>query len=197
MQRKPPSLPRLSEARLSGNRSRVNHQGFTLIELMIVVAIIGILSAVAVPTFMKYILRAKSSEADIHLDKIALGARSYYLDPAIVAGAVTAAPRFPPTVAQTPALPCCIGSSDRCAPEPTQWTSPSWQALQFSLDEPHYYRYEFISSGAGVGAKFTARATGDLDCDGIYSTFERDGEVLFLGNDMTIQGGVWHNKRLE
>lgn len=44
-----------------------SEQGFTLVELMVVVAIIGILSAVAVPNFKKYQAKSKQSEAKIQL----------------------------------------------------------------------------------------------------------------------------------
>ena len=44
-----------------------NSEGFTLVELMVVVAIIGILSAIAVPNFKKYQAKSKQSEAKIQL----------------------------------------------------------------------------------------------------------------------------------
>ncbi len=47
-----------------------NRKGFTLVELMIVVAIIGILAAIAIPNFLNFRLKAKTSEAKSNLGAI-------------------------------------------------------------------------------------------------------------------------------
>lgn len=54
--------------------------GFTLVELMVVVAIIGLLSAVAIPNFQKYQARSKASEAKLQLSAIYTAEASFFAD---------------------------------------------------------------------------------------------------------------------
>lgn len=70
----------------------MNRRGFTLVELMIVVAILGILSAIAVPMYTGYISSSKKSEAKSNLETIRLLEEQYYSDRReYVGGADTAA----------------------------------------------------------------------------------------------------------
>lgn len=58
----------------------LRQSGFTLVELMIVVAIIGVLSAVAVPNFKKYQAKAKTSEAKVQLAAAYTAEQAFYGD---------------------------------------------------------------------------------------------------------------------
>ena len=61
-------------------KSLKRQDGFTLVELMVVVAIIGLLSAVAIPNFKKYQAKAKTSEAKLQLSALYTGMQAWYSD---------------------------------------------------------------------------------------------------------------------
>ncbi len=61
-------------------KSLKRQDGFTLVELMVVVAIIGLLSAVAIPNFKKYQAKAKVSEAKLQLSGLYMAMTSFFSD---------------------------------------------------------------------------------------------------------------------
>jgi type IV pilus assembly protein PilA len=157
--------------------------GFTLIELMIVVAIIGILAAIAIPAFIGYVKRAKTSEATGNLNSLFKTAVSYYNIERTGQGiaAVTQAACTVGTAARKPATP---GAAKQQYNFVTA-TDPEFNALGFAIADYIYYGYSFTSGGAACAnvasdtTIYTMEAAGDLDGDSVFSNFE-----LAVGTDV-------------
>src|SRR5262249_37029353 len=99
--------------------------GFTLVELMVVVAIVSVLAAIAIPSFLKNARKAKTSEALVQLNRIYSASRTYILEPHTPAGQTApVAPGFPDSEGMTPAGSCCAAGIDKCAPLPANFTTP-------------------------------------------------------------------------
>jgi prepilin-type N-terminal cleavage/methylation domain-containing protein len=183
-------LPYPRSARVSVVAQRRSRAGFTLVEMMVTVAIVGILAAISIPSYMGYLYRSRTTEAvgflaDIKARQEAYKSEYYqYCDASFPrndywpAGVPTASPR-----------PWGTPTSDVI----------SWSTLGVKPPNPSVYFSYMVRAGApgskpsgnngdhgydGSDFWFVSSAVSDLDGDGQFFTIESYSarQSLYLSN---------------
>lgn len=140
--------------------------GFTLLELMIVVVIIGVLAAIAIPAFMSYVQRSRTLEAYTFIAEIRSRQASYRTERGRYAGNL-------PWNPATYAAPGTVVGFDT--------TNAGWAQLGAIPDGPTRFQYRVtagtpgqVSDPPGLEGDFwyVVQAQADLDGDGIPMALE-------------------------
>ena len=143
-------------------RPRRRHEGFTLIELMIAVAIIGVLAAVAIPSFRNYQWKAKRSEAYVNLGSLATTQKAYFAISQVFLGVAPAEPGT--TLSSVPSE----------FPRDSAAIGTAFSVVGWKPEGKVYFDYDTNASSLGIGCAcvqcFTSTAYGDIDGDGMLSS---------------------------
>lgn len=116
-------------------------------------------------------------EAMEFLGRVARGASVYYVKPRGGEGGERMPCQFPQLHARSVAAASCCDPSVNlpgtamCDPAKVAWQRSPWSDLGVALDRPQPFVWEWRGSGTFGDARYEISAYGDLDCDGVASTF--------------------------
>jgi len=164
-------------------------QGFTLVELMIVVAIIGVLAAVAIPSFVNYQLTAKRSEAFANLASLGKAQKAYFAE-------------FGDFVASEPEPWFTSGTLANAVKRDSAPIGPAFLDVGWIPEGNVFFDYDTATAadplngncGTCVSGCFTASAYGDLDGDGLFSILiyaHPDTNGAFCTTGLVAGGGPY------
>jgi hypothetical protein len=152
-------------------------RGFSAVELLNFFGLAAILSAVAMYALALYVRHAKTTEAIESVGRLGAAAAEFYnaSDATQPTGATPEAAHamrhFPPGSRVPVPEDALSVRGRRYQSNLADWDANPWRDLHFSIVQPQCYRYSFESQGAGATAVAVVTAEGDLDGDGVRSTY--------------------------
>ncbi|MCA9582410.1 MAG: prepilin-type N-terminal cleavage/methylation domain-containing protein [Myxococcales bacterium] len=161
---------------VGGSTRAKGSQGFTLIELMVTIAIIGVMASIALPTYTNFVMQSKSSEGLTDLGMLFKGAAAYWESPFSGQG-----------LGASGVGHCIVLEPNHALHPPPNFTGekqiydfstvPEFKALGFTKSDPGYFSYTWGAvagddrtfanqCGIGDGFVYGFMAAADLDGDG-------------------------------